>query len=172
MSDIKNLMDKEAIVKLHHMVKEIGMCLFCTNITSPDETTCRPMTAQKVCDQGNLWFFSQADSEKNAQIKHDQHVQLYFAHPGKQSYLVVNGVAKVIIDRAKTEELWSPLVKAWFPGGQDDPNISIIKVSPTNAYYWDAEGSRMVNFIQLVASAIVGTKPPTGAKGSLIITAN
>ncbi len=172
MKDGKNLIDDEAIAKLKSMVSEIDTCLFCTHLAAPDETTCRPMAVQNVCDQGNIWFFSNVDSEKNAQILQDKGVQLYFAHPGKQSYLVVHGEAKIIIDRAKTEELWTPLAKAWFKDGKDDAHISIIKVTPSSSYYWDTEGSRMVSFLKLVTSAITGTQPPTGSEGSLNIQTN
>ena len=57
------------------------------------------MGTQKVYDQGNIWFFSEANSYKNREIKQDKHVQLFFSHTGKSTYLVVNGEAEVIIDK-------------------------------------------------------------------------
>src|SRR5690349_1384939 len=148
----KNLNNKEAIDKLKSLVSDINICLFCTNLRIDDGATCRPMAAQHVCDQGNVWFFSEKNSDKNKEIQQNKNVQLFFSHPGKSSYLVVNGEAEIIKDRAKTEELWTPLVKTWFPEGKDDPNISIIKVKPTMAYYWDTDGNRMINFLKMVAS--------------------
>ena len=53
--------------------------------------------------------------------------------------------------------------------GKDDPNISVIKVKPTTAYYWDTDGNRMVNFFKMVASVATGTNLVTGDKGSLNI---
>ena len=169
MSDTKNLQNKQAIDKLKELVGDINICLFCTDLKSDDGATCRPMGAQKVCDQGNLWFFSQKDSDKNKAIARDKKVQLFFAHPGKSSYLVVNGEAEIIFDRAKTEELWNPVAKIWFEGGKDDPDISIIKVTPTTAYYWDTDGNQMINFIKLVASVASGTNLVTGNEGTLAL---
>ena len=108
MSDTKNLKHKEAIDKLKELVGDITICLFCTDLNTDDGSTCRPMAAQKVCDQGNVWFFSQKNSDKNHAIVQNKNVRLFFAHPGKSSYLVVNGEAEIIFDRAKTEELWNP----------------------------------------------------------------
>ena len=169
MSDTKNLQNKQAIDKLKELVGDINICLFCTDLKTDDGATCRPMGAQKVCDQGNLWFFSEKDCDKTQAIARDKKVQLFVAHPGKSSYLDVNGEAEIIFDRAKTEELWNPVAKIWFEGGKDDPDISIIKVTPTTAYYWDTDGNQMINFIKLVASVASGTNLVTGNEGTLAL---
>ncbi len=169
MSETKNLNNKEAIDKLKNLVDEINICLFCTNLKTDDGSKCSPMTVQKVCDQGNVWFFSEKNSDKNEDIVQNKSVQLFFSHPGKNSYLVVNGDAEIIIDRKKIEELWSPLVKLWFPEGKDDPNLSIIKVKPTTAYCWDVDGNKMINFLKRAASVGIGKNLLTGKECALSI---
>jgi len=169
MGNTENLANQEGIKKLKELVDEINVCLFCTNLKIDDGATCRPMSAQKVCDEGNIWFFSDVSSDKNREIKQDKHVQLFFAHPGKSSYLIVNGEAEIIIDKQKTEELWSPLVKAWFKDGKEDANLSIIKVKPQSAYYWDIEGNKMINFLKIVSSIAIGTTLDLGKQGSIKI---
>ena len=101
----------EGVEKLKELVGAINICLFCTDLKTDQGATCRPMGAQEVDDDGAIWFFSDINSGKNQEIEQDRHVQLFFAHPGKSSYLVVNGEAEVILDKKKTEELWTPLVK-------------------------------------------------------------
>ena len=167
MSNTENLNQKEAIDKLKSLVDDIMVCLFCTNLKTDDGSTCRPMTALKVCDQGNIWFFSDKSSDKNKAIAADKDVQLFFSHPGKSSYLVVNGEAEIILDKTKIEELWSPMAKIWFKEGKDDPNISIIKVTPTTAYYWDTEGNSMINFLKMAASVVTGTNLVNGKEGTI-----
>jgi general stress protein 26 len=136
---------KAGINKLKELVNAINICLFCTDLKNDDGAACRPMAALDVCEQGNLWFFSPVLSHKNHTIKEDSQVQLFFAHPPKGSYMIVNGHAEIIMDTAKVAELWSPEQETWFKGGRTDPNIAIIKVTPKNAYYWDADGDKMVN---------------------------
>ena len=169
MSTVKDLTHSESINKLRELVEEINICLFCTNLKIDDGATCRPMGAQKVCDQGNIWFFSEINSDKNREIKQDKHVKLFFSHPGKSSYLVVNGEAEIIIDKNKTDELWTPFAKIWFKEGKDDPNISIIKVKPTTAYYWAIDGNKMINFLNMIASVATGTNLVNGKQGELIV---
>lgn len=169
MSDIKNLINEEAIDKLKKIVGDIDICLFCTNLRTDDGSTSRPMSTQKVCDQGNLWFFSEINSDKNKEILQNKNVQLFYSHPDKNSYMVVNGEAEIILERAKVEELWTPMVKLWFTEGKDDPKISVIKVKPTSAYYWDTDGNKMINFFKMVSSLVLGTSPVSGKEGMVTV---
>lgn len=169
MNNTENLNNKEAIDKLKSLVNDIMVCLFCTDLKTDDGSTCRPMSAVKVCDQGNIWFFSEKSSDKNKALKTDKNVRLFFSHPGKSSYLVVNGEAEIILDKTIIEQLWTPIVKTWFKEGKDDPNISIIKVKPTTTYYWDTDGNRMVNFLKMVASVVTGTNLITGKEGAITV---
>jgi general stress protein 26 len=155
MSKTENLNNKESITKLKSLVDDIMVCLFCTDLKTDDGATC------------NIWFFSEKNSDKNKAIAADKDVQLFFSHPGKSSYLVVNGEAGIILDKVKIEELWSPTAKIWFKEGKGDSNISVIKVAPSSAYYWDTDSNQMINFLKIVASVVTGTNLVTGNKGAL-----
>jgi general stress protein 26 len=159
----------EHVEKLKELVEDINICLFCTQLKTADGATCRPMSAQKVDDEGNLWFFSEVNSNKNKEISQDKHVQLFFAHPGKSRYLVVNGEAEVIINQHQIDALWSPMVKIWFSEGKDDPSLSLIKVNTKSAFYWDTENSKMINFIKMMATLVTGTPNSIGNHGEIVL---
>ena len=110
----------------------------------------------EVEENGTLWFFTDIRSIKVEEVSMDHTVHLVYAHPGKESFLDVWGNAAVITDKQTIKDKWSPMVKAWFPGGIDDPNISLLKVKPQDAYYWDAEAGKMVSFLKIIAGAITG----------------
>jgi general stress protein 26 len=167
MNNEKNLQGNEAIDMVKKIVDDIKICLFCTSLKTDDGSTARPMAVQDVDDEGNLWFFSDKHSDKNKEIEKDSKVQLFFSDAGKSSYLVLNGHAEIIIDYDKVEKLWSPLVKTWFKDGKDNPNISIVKVTSTSAYYWDTEGNRMINFIKMLASVATGATLVDAKEGAL-----
>ena len=61
-------------------------------------------------------------------------------------------------DRAKMEELWSPMVKAWFPKGIEDPNIVLMKVHVEKAEYWDAPSSKLVALVGFVKALATGER--------------
>lgn len=162
---------KEAIAKLRSLVDDIKVCLFCTKIKTDDGSTCRPMSAVKVCEEGNIWFFSEKNSEKNSDIAKDKDVQLFFSHPSLSSYMVVNGEAEIILDRFIIEDLWSPDTAIWFKEGKDDPTVSLIKVTPKNGYYWDTDDGQMINFLRRVASVVAGKNLVKSNEGPLKLKA-
>jgi general stress protein 26 len=167
MENTKNLKANEGVEKLKELVTAIEICLFSTNLKGNDGATFRPMSAQEVDDEGNIWFFSDINSDKNREVNQDNAVQLIFSHPGKSSYMIVNGEAEISTDRARIEELWSPAAKIWFEQGKDDPDISLIKVNTKSAYYWDTDGNKMINFFKFLASVATGSNLVTGVQGSI-----
>src|ERR1700761_1459161 len=154
MSHLTYLHDKEAVSKLKDLATTISTCLFCSGPGGDGD--CRPMTASGVDDEGSLWFLSDRNSLKNREIASEPRVRLFYSHPGKNSFLVVSGEAEIVYDRDMIRRLWNTLDKTWFKEGEDDPSISLIRVRPEHARYWDAKGNAMVNFIKMVASVASG----------------
>lgn len=169
MSDNKSNYSVEGLTKLKSLVEEISICLFCTNLKTNDGATTRPMSVAQVSDQGNLWFFNQKDSENYKEIQQDSKVQLFFAHPGKGSYMVVNGDARISTNPGKIEELWKPSVEIWYERGKGDPNISLIEVTLLSAYFWDTEGNTMINLLKEATSYVTGTNLINGTEGDIVI---
>ncbi|HZH66321.1 MAG TPA: pyridoxamine 5'-phosphate oxidase family protein, partial [Flavisolibacter sp.] len=98
----------------------------------------------------------------------EKDVHLTYAHPGKESYMDVWGTATVVTDRKQIQDKWSPIIKAWFPDGVDDPNLSLLKVIPKECYYWDSETGKMVQFAKMIVAAVAGNpKIAESAEGTL-----
>jgi len=164
----KNLDQKKALKKFKKLAEKIRTCMFITNTTTEHEHT-RPMATIEVEDNGTLWFFTDIRSIKVEELSMDRTVHLTYAHPGKESYLDVWGTASVITDEQQIKDKWSPIIKAWFPDGVDDPNLSLLKVQPTECYYWDNGTGKMVEFFKMVASMVTGKRIPEGPEGKLTL---
>jgi general stress protein 26 len=167
--NLKNLAGTEALKKMKEIAEETQTCFFCTNIKTGSPLSIRPMAVQKVDDEGNLWFLSSNDSHKNEEIKHDDHVHLLFQESHYSGFLNVYGDAYISADKAKIKELWNPTLKAWFTEGEDDPRISVIKVIPAEAYYWDNKHGNAIAFIKQTASAVIGKTFDDSVEGKLDI---
>src|SRR5690242_20494485 len=110
----------EAVEKLAKLIKGIKIAMLTT--TCDDGTMrSRPMATQRTPFDGELWFFTDDESPKVAEIRKDQHVNVSYADADSNTYVSVSGRAMLVKDRAKAKELWNPLYKAWFPEGLDDP---------------------------------------------------
>lgn len=164
----KDLNDKDALNKFRKLAEEINICMFITNTANDHEHT-RPMATIEVEEDGSLWFFTDVRSVKVDEVNSQHLVHLVYAHPGKESYLDVWGQAEVVRDRQQIKDKWSPMVKAWFPAGVDDPNVALLKVKTSEAYYWEAATGKMVKALKIAASVVTGKKLAEGAEGSLNI---
>lgn len=161
-----DLGNKEAIAKIKELAEGARIGMFCTDLANQPFST-RPMAIQEVDEQGNLWFLSSADSNKNFEIKADEKVQLLFAKTSESHYLSVYGSAHIYKDRDTIEEMWSPMAKAWFKDGKDDPKVTVIRVSPEETYYWDTKNGKMITLMKIAVSAVTGASMDGGVEGEL-----
>ena len=166
MGDTMNLIDKEAVQKIKELAKDANICHFVTKLSNIPLSS-RPMATQKVDDEGNIWFLSDKDSDKNLDILADKRVQLFYSAHSSYEYLSVYGTAEVIFDKEKIHEMWTNFAKAWFPGGEDDPAISLIKVIPEDGYYWDTKNNKIVSLIKIASSIVTGKTDDGGVEGTL-----
>lgn len=164
--NVKNLAGEEAIKKLKELAEDAKICMFIT-FTTERPMPCRPMALQKVEADGTLQFLSATSSHKNHQIKNDDEVQLLFANTGSSEYLNIYGQARISKDREKIKELWSPLAKAWFQDGPEDPKISLISVSPISCKYWDTKHNKLVSILKIAAAVVTGKTMDDGVEGNL-----
>lgn len=165
--NINNLHAQDAVKKIKDLVDKAESCFFCTAVSVGDSSGARPMAVRKVDDEGNLWFLSPIDSHKNDEIKLDSRVRLYFQASSHSNFMELNGHALISQDREKIDELWEPLLKAWFTEGKDDPRITVIKVVPTDGYYWDTKHGNIVAGVKMMIGAVVGKTLDDSEEGTL-----
>jgi general stress protein 26 len=159
---LNDIPDELTVKKIHAIVKTNSVCLFATGLSYfPLQT--RPMNTQYADSNGSLWFFSNKDSAKNEAIRTDARVQLFYVDPEREQYVSIYGQAQILFDREKIDEFWNAIALRWFTG-KDDPQISLIKVSPENIMNWDITTHKMA----LTLPAKAGNEK-TKAKASLTI---
>ena len=163
----ENLSQKEAIETLKKLSESARVCMFCTDLDSLPNAS-RPMSLKETDEEGNLWFLSSEQSHKNFEIKEDNRVQLYFMNNGDSEYLSILGKAFIYNDRSTIEDKWTPLANAWFDGSED-PNVSVIRVTPEETYYWEPKVEKFVSMLHFATAAVTGQKSDNddGREGNL-----
>ena len=144
--------------RVWEMMKRIGFCMFSS--MDGDEIRSRPMAAHPEPDEGVIYFLTDADSAKDEEVEARPQVNLAFADAGSHSYVSVSGRAVVSNDRAKIHELFSIPAKAWWDS-PEDPSIRVLKVTPSDAQYWDSPG-RVRAMIRMAAAALTSARPDLG----------
>jgi general stress protein 26 len=145
------------VAKLGELIKDIRVAML-TTVDNEGRLHSRPMETQQSEFDGTLWFFTDSESEKVHELERDRHVNLSYAKPDDQRYVSVSGTASTVRDQAKMKELWSPLHKAWFPKGLDDPNIALLRVDVDRAEYWDAPSSATVRLFGFAKAVLTGKR--------------
>lgn len=163
----EDLTSTEALKKIKELVDKAETCFFCTKSSATRPQASRPMNVQKIDDDGNLWFLSSNDSYKNSEIQNDSAVDLYFQGSAHSDFLHLIGNATISQDKAKIKELWKPILKTWFTEGENDPRISVIKVAPSNGYYWDNKHGNMVAGVKMLIGAAIGKTMDDSIEGQL-----
>ena len=148
--------------KVIELVKDARICML-TTMTDDGRHVSRPMALQDVEFDGDLWFFAYADSDKARQIQAHPQVNVSFSDSRHNAWVSIAGTAEQVTDRARAEELWNPLLKAWFPDGLDTPGLALLKVHATSAEYWESpSSSRVVTMLGYAKAAVTGRPPEPG----------
>ncbi|MBP2230521.1 general stress protein 26 [Azospirillum agricola] len=155
--------DREAAEKLWSMIKGTRVTMM-TTLDDNGRLNSRPMAtlSHGGFEDGTLWFFTRADSEKVSELDRHWRVNLAYANPDKEDYVSLSGIAEVVRDRDKIRFLWRDILSTWFPKGPDDPEIALLKVSVDQAEYWDSPSSAMVYAYGYVKAKITGEAPDPG----------
>ncbi|MEO6321084.1 MAG: pyridoxamine 5'-phosphate oxidase family protein [Polaromonas sp.] len=146
--------------KLWELIKDIKFGMF-THRHAGGLLHSQPLTTQnKALDEGaTLYFFVPRQGEVAQHVVEDDQVNVAYANPGNDSYVSVSGQALIVEDLGKKEALWTPMAKAWFPGGPTDPGLALLQVRITHAEYWDVTESKMVQLAKMAKAAITGETP-------------
>ena len=151
---------QQSIEKLSELIKDVNIAMLTT--MDGGVLRSRPMQTQEFELDGDLWFFIGKNTHKADEIERDNRVNVSYAAPSDNTYVSVSGAASIVEDKAKIEELWNPILKAWFPEGLDDPNLCLLKVSVEQAEYWDATSSTIIQIVGFVKALVTGQQADGG----------
>ena len=151
----QDLNGPDAVKKLKELADK-ATCFFCTNIKTGIPFSTRPMAVQQIDDEGNFWFLFANDSNTYQEINADPFVHLLFKGSDHSDFLNIYGIATSSADKEKIAELWDPLMKTWFTEGQDDARIAVLKVEPSEGYYWNNKHGNAIAFAKMVVGAVIG----------------
>lgn len=157
------------IHKLAELISDIRVAML-TTFPPGKRPHARPMYTQKLDTEnfdGTLWFMTDAESVKVAELIANPQVLITYAAPTKNRFVVVTGTARSEWNPEVAHELWNIHAKAWYPDGPDDPHLALIRVQVESAEYWDGP-SQSSYFLNLLTAVVRGKRmETTGRHGTL-----
>lgn len=98
----------------------------------------RPMAVAEVDRDETVWFTTAEQSGKIDEIDSDPHICITFQEGAR--FLSLTGEAQLVHDRDRIRRLWSEAWRPWFPGGEDDPSLVLLRIVPYEGEFWDRSG--------------------------------
>lgn len=142
------------------VIREIEIGLL-TTLDGEHRIHTRPVQTLRCDDDGVLWFFTDVGSAKAQELRSDARASIGYAHLARGLYAAVEGRARIGRDRARAAELWSPLQRAWYPEGLEDPRLGVLEVHIERAEYWTTPG-RASYALAAAQAAVTGTPATVG----------
>ena len=150
----------DSLQKLASLIGELRVGM----LSTVDHDGClhsRPLTTLKMDSDSSLWFLISISSQKVSELDNFASVGVSYGN-GESDYVSVSGTTQIVRDRAIIQDLWTPLAKAWFPGGVDDPDLAALKVQVQRAEYWDGPSSRFVQLYAIAKATLSGDTDSLG----------
>ena len=122
----------------------------------------RPMEARPDREARQIYFVTDLRGHKDDEIEAEHDVGLVFTDDASKAYLSITGRAVVLHDPAKARDIWKKDDDVWWPGGPDDENALILRVTPVTAELWDGTASRAAAEYEFAKARLTGEKPNLG----------
>ena len=152
--------DKSDQETLWGLIKEVKFAML-THRHGDGSLQGHPLTTQnRSIDEGSvLYFFISEKSELASRLHQDTNVNVSYSDPGAGIYVSIAGAASFSSNAATKERLWSPMAKAWFPGGVNDPDLALLEVKISHAEFWDVKDSKVTQLFKMAKAAVTGEPP-------------
>ena len=159
----------ESLEKIWSLIKDIRFAML-TTADADGALYSRPMATSQKDFNGELYFLSGRHSGKVEEIREHAQVNLTYVDTHKSTFVSLSGTASSSRDQARIDELWHPSFSAWFPGGETDPEITVLTVRVEEAEYWDAPASSLVRNFRILKRAVSGGQGKVGDHERLSVT--
>ncbi|MGN6743952.1 MAG: pyridoxamine 5'-phosphate oxidase family protein [Amnibacterium sp.] len=131
-----------------------------TTVSADDQLVSRPMAVKERDFDGDLWFFTEDPSHKTDEVRTNPEVNV--ALESGSGWVSIAGIAEVVTDPAKIDELWDTGAEAWFEQGRQDPKVALLKVTARTAEYWATDDPKPLVLFKYAKAAVTGGRPKVG----------
>ena len=150
--------DKMKFDQLYERIKHHKTAML-TTVTAEGYIHSRPMMTQGREPGADVWFVSDLDTEKIAEIRAHPRVGVIYYRDADNAYVSLSGEARIETDKAAIRAKWKDAWKVWFPEGPDQTNLCLIKVDVHEAEYWEPRGSKLYVMFDMARAYVQGDRP-------------
>jgi general stress protein 26 len=128
---------------------------------SPDHAQhMQPMAPHSAREERAIWFYTKKSSDIARAAERGGVVHLCLVTDDYQACL--NGNLTTTYSRDHVDRYWSTLVEAWYPGGKDDADLTMLRFAPHTAAIWASTGSTLKFGWEIAKAISAGEEPDVG----------
>ena len=104
-----------------------------------DDCHMRPMTAVTEGEHGPIWLFTAKQVTLVTRLDSSSRAVASFIAKGHDLFASIHGRLTVSNDPAIIDRLWNPMIAAWYAGGRQDPDLTLLRFDAEDAEIWLSE---------------------------------
>jgi len=143
-------------------------------VTTVDEhgrLVSRPLSTQHAAlDAGVVRFFTERSSAKVSHLARNPNINLGYASKDRNVFLSVMGEASTNDDPSVRDVLWSDALKAFFPKGKDDPDLTVLEVRVASIEAWEGPSSWFGKAVGFLIARVTGDETALGEQTSVSLS--
>jgi general stress protein 26 len=124
----------------------------------------QPMTAYREQETGTIWFFTRDETDLARDVAAgSQSAMFHYGSKDQNVWACIHGELTVHgHDREIIDRYWNPVVAAWYPGGKDDPQLTILRFDADDGRVWVNEGGFFKFAYEIAKANATKTMPKAG----------
>lgn len=123
----------------------------------------QPMTGFAEPETGTIWFFTRDDTDFARDVAAGgQAGMLAYQARDQKVHACIHGRLSIDQDRQRIDRFWNPVVAAWYPGGRDDPRLTLIRFDADDGRVWVSDKGVLGFGYQVLKANLTKTLPDAG----------
>ncbi len=128
----------------------------------------QPMTHFADAEAGLIWFISSTETAIVESLGMGEDAEYVVISEDHDVHISLRGKLYHLHDDAKLDELWSPVIGAWFEGGREDPRVALLRFEPEVADIWASSTSSLKFGFEIIrANLDPEHQPDIGVKATV-----
>lgn len=124
----------------------------------------QPMTAFREEETGTIWFFTRNDTDLARDVAAPgQSAMFSYGSKDQKVWACIHGELSVQgRDPAIIDRYWNPVLAAWYPGGKDDPDLTLLRFDADDGRVWVSDGGVFKFAYEIAKANVTKTLPDAG----------
>jgi general stress protein 26 len=130
----------------------------------------QPMTAFAEEDNGQIWFFTQTETDLARAVEHGAPAMFIVQAKDQGFQACIGGRLIHHPDRIRIDKYWNPVVSAWYPDGKEDTRLTLLRFDLTDAQVWISETNPLAFAFQIAKANMTHERPDVGDSATVNLT--